>query len=207
SCVKGFCPSFLTITPNPEPATADAPKKKKKGRIPALEKTLPEPAKKVDDTIGFGIHVMGIGGTGSVTVVATLANAARLEGKHVIGLDQTGLAQKGGAVISDIKITHQPFDGSNKISDGRTDLYLGFDILNATDPKNLDKCLPERPIAVVATTQTPPGQMIVDRPLPFPATGALTAGIDRVTRKADNFYLDGQAMAEGLFGDAMATNN
>jgi hypothetical protein len=55
---------------------------------------------------------MGIGGTGSVTVVATLANAARLEGKHVIGLDQTGLAQKGGNVISDIKITHAPFHGS-----------------------------------------------------------------------------------------------
>ena len=136
SCVKGFCPSFLTITPNPEPAAAgDAPKKKKKGRIPALERAMPDPVSKVDASFGFGIHVMGIGGTGSVTVVATLANAARLEGKHVIGLDQTGLAQKGGAVISDIKITNAPFDGSNKISDGRTDLYLGFDILNATDPE------------------------------------------------------------------------
>jgi indolepyruvate ferredoxin oxidoreductase len=49
--------------------------------------------------------------------------------------------------------------------------------------------------------------MITDRHLPFPLTSALTAGIDRVTRKADNVYLDGQAMAEGLFGDAMATNN
>ena len=139
------------------------PKKKKKGRIPALERALPDPVSKVDASFGFGIHVMGIGGTGSVTVVATLANAARLEGKHVIGLDQTGLAQKGGAVISDIKITNAPFDGSNKISDGRTDLYLGFDILNATDPKNLDKCLPERTIAVVSTTQTPTGQMVSDR--------------------------------------------
>ena len=64
-------------------------------------------------------------------------------------------------MISDIKITHEPFSGSNKISDGRTDLYLGFDILNATDPKNLDKCLPERTIAVVSTTQTPTGQMVV----------------------------------------------
>ena len=207
SCVKGFCPSFVTITPNPAPAAGEGGKKKSKGRIPALDRALPDPPKKIDDTIGVGIHVMGIGGTGSVTVVATLANAARLEGKHVIGLDQTGLAQKGGAVISDIKITHAPFEGSSKISDGRTDLYLGFDILNATDPKNLDKCLPERTIAVVSTTQTPTGQMIADRRVAFPATSALTAGIDRVTRKADNVYLDGQAMAEGLFGDAMATNN
>jgi len=151
SCVKGFCPSFLTITPNPEPAPAAGAKKKKKGRIPALDREIPDPVSKVDASFGFGIHVMGIGGTGSVTVVATVANAARLEGKHVIGLDQTGLAQKGGAVISDIKITNAPFDGSN--------------------------------------------------------TSALTAGIDRVTRKEHNIYLDGQALAEGLFGDAMATNN
>jgi indolepyruvate ferredoxin oxidoreductase len=206
SCVKGFCPSFLTITPNPEPVSADAPKKKKKGRIPALDRALPDPLSKVDASFGFGVHIMGIGGTGSVTVTATLANAARLEGKYVIGLDQTGLAQKGGAVISDIKITNAPFDGSSKISDGRTDLYLGFDILNATDPKNLDKCLPERTIAVVSTTQTPTGYMVSDRHVLFPSINALTAGIDLVTRKADNVYLDGQALAEGLFGDSMATN-
>ena len=205
SCVKGFCPSFLTITPNPAPA--DDGKKKKKGRIPALDRVLPEPLKKVDDSLGFGIHVMGIGGTGSVTVVATLANAARLEGKHVIGLDQTGLAQKGGAVISDIKITHQPFKGSNKISDGRADLYLGFDILNATDPKNLDKCSPNRTIAVVSTTQTPTGQMVTNRHTRFPAVNGLLGGINRVTRQEENVFLDGQAMAEGLFDDAMATNN
>jgi indolepyruvate ferredoxin oxidoreductase len=94
SCVKGFCPSFLTITPNPEPAAAgDAPKKKKKGRIPALERAMPDPASKVDASFGFGIHVMGIGGTGSVTVVATLANA-RASKASMSGLDQTGLARR-----------------------------------------------------------------------------------------------------------------
>ena len=86
-------------------------------------------------------------------------------------------------------------------------MYLGFDILNATDPKNLDKCGPQRTIAVVSTTQTPTGQMVAKRQVQFPAIAGLTAGIDRVSRKADNVYLDGQAMAEGLFGDAMATNN
>ena len=166
SCVKGFCPSFLTITPVAEAASADAPKKKKKRRIPALERAVPEPTMKVRGD--FGVHIMGIGGTGSVTVAATIANAARFEGKWVIGLDQTGLAQKGGAVISDIKVTAQPFDGANKISDGSADLYLGFDILNATDPKNLDKCHPDRTIAVVSTTQAPTGQMVADRQVMFP---------------------------------------
>lgn len=204
SCVKGFCPSFLTITPHPEPDAGK--KKKKKGRIPVFDRALPEPVKKVDDSLGFGVHIMGIGGTGSVTVAATITNAARLEGKHAIGLDQTGLAQKGGAVISDIKISHQPFHGSNKISDGRTDLYLGFDILNATDPKNLDKCLPERTIAVVSTTQTPTGQMVANRHVSFPIIPSLVDGINSVTRRNDNVYLDGQAVAEGLFADSMATN-
>ena len=207
SCVKGFCPSFLTITPNPEPAEADGgKKKKKKGRIPKLDRELLDPVFKVDASFGFGIHIMGIGGTGGVTVAATLSNAARIEGKHVIGLNQTGLAQKGGPVISDIKITHQPFAGANKIADGRTDLYLGFDLLNASSQKNLDKCLPERTIAVVSTTQTPTGHMIADRHVRFPDIKALTAGIDAVTRKDDNVYINGERLALGLFNDSMATN-
>jgi len=60
---------------------------------------------------------------------------------------------------------------------------------------------------VVSTTQTPTGQMVTNRKVLFPATSGLTAGIDRVTRKDHNVFLDGQALAEGLFGDAMATNN
>ncbi len=204
SCVKGFCPSFLTITPNAAPAEGDG-KKKKKGRLPALDRNLPDPVFKVNPD-NFGAHVMGIGGTGSVTVAATIANAARIDGKYAIGLDQTGLAQKGGAVISDIKVTSTPFEGSNKISDGSTDLYLGFDILNATDAKNLDKCHPDRTIAIVSTGQAPTGYMVSDKAVQFPATGGLTRGIDRVTRKNDNVYMDAQTLAEGLFADSMATN-
>ncbi|MGH8750748.1 MAG: DUF6537 domain-containing protein, partial [Burkholderiales bacterium] len=121
-------------------------------------------------------------------------------------LDQTGLAQKGGAVISDIKISSRPFDGSNKISDASTDLYLGFDILNATDQKNLDKCHPQRTIAVVSTGQAPTGYMVADKNVHFPAIDSLTGAIDRATRKNDNVYLNGQGLAEGLFADNMATN-
>ncbi|MCB1757404.1 MAG: 2-oxoacid:acceptor oxidoreductase family protein, partial [Gammaproteobacteria bacterium] len=174
--------------------------------IPALERELPDPETKVDATFGFGIHIMGIGGTGGVTVAATISKAAQLEGKYVIGLNQTGLAQKGGPVISDIKITNQPFEAANKIADGRTDLYLGFDILNATSKKNLDKCLPERTIAVVSTSQTPTGHMVSNRREVFPEIPPLLDGINAVTRAQDNVFLDGETLAMGLFGDSMATN-
>ena len=205
SCVDGFCPSFVTVTPNPAAAEGGKPSRKK-GRIPVLDKSLPTPVFKVDAKFGFGVHIMGIGGSGGVTVAAAISNAARLEGKHVIGLNQTGLAQKGGPVISDIKITQEPFEAANKIADGRTDLYLGFDILNATAKKNLDKCLPERTIAVVSTSQRPTGHMVANRHIAFPGVAPLTAGIDKVTRKEDNVYVDGESLALGLFGDSMATN-
>ena len=177
SCVKGFCPSFLTITPNPEPAAAgDAPKKKKKGRIPALERAIPDPVSKVDASFGFGIHVMGIGGTGSVTVVATLANAARLEGKHVIGLDQTGLAQKGGAVISDIKITNAAVRRLEQ------DLRRPHRPVPRLRHPQRDRSQEPRQVSSrrarsrwCRRRKTPTGQMVSDRHVAFPAISALTA--------------------------------
>jgi len=224
SCVKGFCPSFLTVTPKlastkgthppvpnvdrSKPGQAEPPLKaspKKTRRMPALEREIPEPKFKVNPD-NFGVHIMGIGGTGSVTVASTIANAARLDGKFVVGLDQTGLAQKGGPVISDIKVSKERSVGSSKITDGSTDLYLGFDILNATDYKNFDKCHPDRTIAVVSTGKAQTGKMAADRKVKFPEIGPLTRAIDNVTRKADNVFVDAQAMAEGLFADNMATN-
>ncbi|WP_341650204.1 hypothetical protein [Thauera humireducens] len=74
--MKGFCPVLPDDHAQPG-VRCRWRGEEEKGRIPALERALPAPAKKVDDSLGFGIHVMGIGGTGSVTVVATLAKAAR----------------------------------------------------------------------------------------------------------------------------------
>jgi indolepyruvate ferredoxin oxidoreductase len=204
SCVKGFCPSFMTITPRTEGAAKGSGKKRKPARLPALTRALPDPVFKLGED--FSVHIMGIGGTGTVSVAAMIATAARLDGRHAIGLDQTGLAQKGGAVISDVKISRAPLHGAAKIGDGQADLYLGFDILNATDPRNLDKCDPARTIAVVSTAQAPTGQMVKDRQVVFPAIAPLRSGIDRVTRRDDNVYLDATMLAEGLFGDAIAAN-
>jgi indolepyruvate ferredoxin oxidoreductase len=124
----------------------------------------------------------------------------------VRGLDQTGLSQKGGPVVSDLKISMEPIERSNKISAGSADLYLGFDLLVATDPGDLDKAESGRTIAVVSTSQIPTGQMVVDTAVHFPELSSMLMSIDRVTRKDPNVYLDAQAIAEALFADHMAVN-
>ncbi len=198
SCLLGDCPSFLTIEP-----VGPAPKREK--RLTPLDVELPEPTLKVPSE-GFALHMMGIGGTGVVTMNQVLGTAALLDGRHVRGLDQTGLSQKGGPVVSDLKISSEPLEASNKVSAGGADLYLGFDLLVATDAVNLDKAEPGRTIAVVSTSQIPTGQMVVDTGVHFPELSSMLMSIDRVTRKDPNVYLDAQAMAEALFDDHMATN-
>ncbi|PYO56538.1 MAG: 2-oxoacid ferredoxin oxidoreductase [Candidatus Rokuibacteriota bacterium] len=198
SCLLGDCPSFLTVEPI-------GPPRRKERRLTPLEVELPEPALKVPAE-GFALHMMGIGGTGVVTVNQILGTAALFDGKHVRGLDQTGLSQKGGPVVSDLRISAQPIELANKVSAGGTDLYLGFDLLVAADPANLDKADPDRTIAVVSTSQIPTGRMVVDTGVHFPELSSLLIGIDRVTRKDPNVYLDATAMAEALFDDHMATN-
>src|SRR4029450_4720988 len=160
SCLRGDCPSFLPIEHVGEPL-------KKARRLPPLDEVLPEPVLKVPAD-GFAVHMMGIGGTGVVTVSQILGTAALLDGKHVRGLDQTGLSQKGGPVGSHLKLTERPEELSNKIAAGAADCYLGFDVLVATVPMNLDKAESGRTIAVVSSSQIPTGQMVVDTAVHFP---------------------------------------
>jgi indolepyruvate ferredoxin oxidoreductase len=197
SCLQGDCPSFLTVVPVVDPA-------KKKRSVFTVEQALPEPTVKVPDSAN--IFMMGIGGTGVVTVNQILATAALLDGKHVRGLDQTGLSQKGGPVVSHLKISERTADVSNKVSAGSADCYLGFDILVATSPQNLDHARPDRTIAVVSTSQVPTGAMVTSTAVEFPETNGLITSIDRVTRKDENLYVDALGFAETLFDDHMAAN-
>ena len=198
SCLLGDCPSFLTVEPGGETAA-------RQRRLTPLDALLPEPVLRVPRD-SFALHMMGIGGTGVVTVNQILGTAAMLDGRHVRGLDQTGLSQKGGPVVSDLRIDSRPIEISNKVSAGGADLYLGFDLLVSTDPVNLDKAESGRTIAVVSTSKIPTGRMVVDTTVEFPELGGTLMSIDRVSRKDANVYLDAQAMAEGLFNDHMATN-
>jgi indolepyruvate ferredoxin oxidoreductase len=195
TCLEGDCPSFVTVTPRG--ARAARP-------LVPLPADLPEPARRVPRDC----HVVmtGIGGTGVVTVNQILGTAALLDGRHVRGLDQTGLAQKGGPVVSHLKILATPRAVSNKVGVGGADAYLGFDLLVATAPGNLDRARPERTLAVVSTSQVPTGAMVASPETPFPDPAEVLAGIGRVTRKDENATLDAMAVAEGLFGDHMLAN-
>ena len=195
SCVKGDCPSFLTVVPG-EKAKKVAPE-------PPAE--LPEPALRVSHR-DFLVRMAGVGGTGVVTVSQILQMAALLDGKHAFGLDQTGLAQKGGPVTSDIRISRDRIEGSNKAGAGAADLILGFDVLGAANPKNLLVGTPEKTIAIVNTAAVPTAKMVKSTAVSFPAERRNLAAIERGTRTDDNVYFDAQALAEGLFGDHMPTN-
>jgi indolepyruvate ferredoxin oxidoreductase len=195
TCLEGDCPSFLTVVPG----------EKAKHRIPDLEVQLPEPERLVGDE-DFGVRMMGIGGTGVVTVNQVLGMAALLDGLHVSGLDQTGLSQKGGPVISDLRITREPLPAASKMPAGSVDLYLGFDLLGAGSAKNLLTADRERTVAVVSTSAVPTGRMVIDVNERFPELAAQLDKIDAATRSEHNLYLDAQQLSERLFGDHMMTN-
>ncbi|MGN6673386.1 MAG: indolepyruvate ferredoxin oxidoreductase family protein, partial [Thermomicrobiales bacterium] len=197
SCLLGDCPSFVTVTPLGE----QQPRKRTVAQPP---EQLPEPTSLVDAD-GFALRMLGIGGTGVVTVNQTLGTAAVLAGLHVWALDQTGLAQKGGAVVSDLKLGRQPLDVT-KVSAGNTDLYLGFDLLVANDAANLATADPARTVAVISTSKVATGAMVTDTRVAFPGASSLRARIDRATRREHNVYLDAQALSQALFGDHMQAN-
>ncbi|MEA2419750.1 MAG: indolepyruvate ferredoxin oxidoreductase, partial [Thermoleophilaceae bacterium] len=195
SCLDGDCPSFLTVVPG----------KRARHEIPPLTVELPEPDRLVSET-DFAVRMMGIGGTGVVTVNQVLGMAALIDGLHATGLDQTGLSQKGGPVTSDLRISSAPLAAAAKAPAGSIDLYLGFDLLGAASDKNLVTAAPDRTVAVVSTSAVPTGRMVIDTSERFPQLAGQLDRIDAVTRPDHNLYLDAQQLSERLFDDHMMSN-
>jgi indolepyruvate ferredoxin oxidoreductase len=197
SCLRGDCPSFLTVVP-----AAGGRSKARKRYV--VDRALPEPELRVRRTAG--LFLMGIGGTGVVTVNQILATAALVDGKHVAGLDQTGLSQKGGPVVSHLRVGDTAADVASKVGVAEADAYLAFDLLVGSSAVNLVRARPDLTIAVVSTTQVPTGAMVTSPDVHFPDPGGLHASINRVTRKDENVFVDALGLAEALFGDHMAAN-
>jgi indolepyruvate ferredoxin oxidoreductase len=209
SCLEGDCPAFVEVIAEEKVA------RKATVTFEPIGDDLPEP-----DRIDEGdVLMMGIGGTGVVTINQLLATAALLDGKQAHGLDQTGLAQKGGSVISNLKI-RRPADRNgdgdgvavgengqaNKVAAGEADAYLVFDVLTGTSQVNLEKASPERTVAVVSSSKVPTGAMVRDTSAAFPEWAALQAMIDATTVAARNVYLDAGNVADNLFRSHMPAN-
>ncbi|WP_370949337.1 indolepyruvate ferredoxin oxidoreductase family protein [Amycolatopsis sp. cg5] len=193
SCLAGDCPSFMTVVPT------GRKQRRGLGELGAAE--LPEPTRTGTD---FTVRITGVGGTGVVTVAQILATAAVLEDRHVRTLDQTGLAQKGGAVVSDLKITAEVTAQAPKLATGECDLYLACDVLVGADPAQLSVADAARTTAVVSTTEVPTGRMIVDTTVSFPDAEAVRGAISASAVRT--VVLDARALAETLFDDDQFAN-
>ncbi len=197
SCIDGDCPSFMRVIPPPKATKREAP------RGPDVELPDPVPRVAADDV---RVRLVGIGGTGVVTVSQVLGMAALIDGLHAAGLDQTGLSQKAGPVVSDVRLSSRAIDGGVNVAAAGTDVLLGLDILGTATAKNLATSDPEHTIAVVSTSLVPTVEMVVDVNAPQADLAAAIIAIDNVTRATDNVYLDAHGLAVKVFGNAMPAN-
>jgi indolepyruvate ferredoxin oxidoreductase len=129
TCLQGDCPSFMTVEIDEERLAAERKVRAHSSRA-ALPTSFPAPVVRVDAT-DCTIRMAGIGGTGVVTVSQVLGTAALLEGRMAKGLDQTGLSQKAGPVVSDVRIgtSEAISEVSNKAGKATADVLLAFDLL------------------------------------------------------------------------------
>ncbi|MGW6791575.1 indolepyruvate ferredoxin oxidoreductase family protein [Streptomyces chartreusis] len=194
SCLEGDCPSFLSVLPGKR---TDAVR-----LADAIDARIPDPAQVVGAE-RFTARITGVGGSGVVTLSQILSTAATLAGLPVRALDQTGLAQKGGAVVSDIRIGELY---ANKATARTCDLYLGADILVAADPRQLAVTGAGRTAAVVSTAAVPTGSMVADPEVSFPEIDELLGRIGEATDPTTLQALDARAASETLFGQDQYAN-
>jgi indolepyruvate ferredoxin oxidoreductase len=199
SCVKGFCPSFVTVEGG----------RVRRGKALAEGADdwgpLPEPQCPAIDR-PYGILVTGIGGTGVITVGALLGMASHIEGKGVSVLDMTGLAQKNGAVMSHLRIANRPEDlYAARIGAGEADCVIACDMVVAAGAEAQSKMQAGRTHLVVNSAEVPTAEFTRNPDWLFPGSdmqGELKAAVG----PAAAHFVDATRLATALMGDAIATN-
>jgi indolepyruvate ferredoxin oxidoreductase len=212
SCLDGFCPSFVTVE------GGSLRKGKAAARSEGEWPELPEPVLPSLER-PWGILITGVGGTGVVTIGAVLAMAAHLDRKGVTALDMAGLAQKGGAVWSHVRIGADPSHlWAPRIASGEADAVIGCDIVVTTGEESLAKMHAGVTRAVVNSDVTVTSDF-VRTVAAQAATGDLTRFRDPLfpvgpmeDRIADAVgaeraeFVDATRLATSLLGDSIATN-
>jgi indolepyruvate ferredoxin oxidoreductase len=200
SCVEGFCPSFVSVYGGQlrRRVVAGA------AHDSAFD-DLPEPEFPALDS-AYGIVVTGVGGTGVVTVGALLGMAAHLEGKGCAILDMLGLAQKGGAVMTHLRIAAQSEDiTAIRIAPGGANLLLGCDIVVAGSSDALATARMGATNAIINTHEAMPGEFTRESDLAFPAASlrhAITSAVGDEGAK----FVNASELATTLLGDSLGSN-
>jgi indolepyruvate ferredoxin oxidoreductase len=200
SCLKGFCPSFVTVRGG-TPRSLAAPTAASGDPFAGLAEPHSTPLDRP-----YGILITGIGGTGVITLGALLGMAAHLEGKGVTVLDITGLAQKNGAVTSHIRLSPRAADlHAVRIAAGGADLLLGCDLVVAATPVALARIQAGVTKAVVNSHLQPTPAFIFDPDVDFEMAAMLRA-IKTATGDDATEFVDGTGLASALMGDSIASN-
>ncbi len=198
SCLAGRCPAMVVVR-------GGVPRRRRVPEGP-LEKALPEPAVCASSRNPYAILVTGIGGSGVVTVGALLGMAAHLEGKGVVVVDMTGLAQKAGAVYSHVRIADDPRRlQAGRIAAGEADVVLAGDLVVTVAAEALGCMRGGRTRAVVSSAHHATGEFIAKRDLEFPAA-AMQRELVRVLGEEALDFLDASAAATSLAGDSLKGN-
>jgi indolepyruvate ferredoxin oxidoreductase len=196
SCLKGFCPSFVTVR--------GGQLRKTRGQAGPDVTELPDPVlPKIERA--WNLAVAGVGGTGVLTIGAILGMAAHIEGKIPMILDMAGLAQKGGAVLSQVRISRpdRPV-AAPRIAAGSADLLLGADSVVSASKDSIVLCDPNRTEAVLNTHVTPTSDFIRNRDFDF-REAAVEQNIAVSVRSARHFR-DYSTLAVRLTGSEIGAN-
>jgi len=197
SCINGFCPSFVTVN--------GASLKRRKAQQLDDAQELPTPQMPKITTDSWNILITGVGGTGVLTIGSILGMAAHIDGKAAMILDMAGLAQKGGAVMSHVRIANTPEQvTSAHIVPAGCDLLFAADAVVAASKDSAELLDSQRTHAVVNTASAPVADFVLNRDMDFGEDNVATA-IKKQIRNSDNFQPFAK-VAEKLTGDTINTN-
>jgi indolepyruvate ferredoxin oxidoreductase len=200
SCVKGFCPSFVTVE-------GGSLKKKAKGvsRIALPELALPEPTLP-DTTQAWGMVVAGVGGTGVITIGQLLGMAAHIEGKGIVTQDAAGLAQKGGATWSHVLIANSQDDiRTTRVGTAAADLVMGCDPIVVAGKETLQRMRAGRTHVALNAHSAPTAAFVRNANWQNPGDDCVaeishTVGAERVRA------FDADRVATQVLGDSIFVN-
>jgi indolepyruvate ferredoxin oxidoreductase len=200
SCVKGFCPSFVTV----EGGTLKKPKREKKGDLSTLP-PIPEPVLPVAEK-AWGIVVGGVGGTGVITIGQLLGMAAHLEGKGIVTQDAGGLAQKGGATWSHVQIANRA-DAifTTKVDLAKADLVIGCDPIVTANKSTLALMQQDRTFVAMNNHGSPTAAFVSNPNWQFPEASC-EAAVEGTVGRANLGLFDAEQVATQLLGDSIYTN-